>query len=566
MPPLLLKPLQSSAAWLSFGLVVLILGVLAPGFLRRQLIATAGKPGLSVVSHSGVDGRGPAIERTTESSTKGILLTAPLSTLRVTAIWTPRVSGSQQFRLEARDQGRLSLDGEALIKPQAFDAGEWAIEVNHPVAAEPQVLEIDLISIRGLAGLRLLVAEPGSARAAFRPLDEDELAQPDEFWLEWWCWSRDLQHSLKTVGWFSILGAVLMLVVRIRWGDGATALLATVLVIALPAMAWPHGPGKFPFADGHLVRGMAQTKPDYVFIGNSMLFSRIDTQRLGELTGGRTSQIIRLPGTRSAEWYLALKNYVAASGHAPRATFIFFRDHLITLPTLKSRGRSQVYESLSPGIDSFDEPLFESVVYGDRLVLRRVESQLEDWFPAARSGAAGPGLINDLAYHAAIPDLLWGDASRHRQQLREVVNRAFTIDRFRGGVVEMAAGQDPLAGGGEDQRLLESDRAFDFDAIVDASFLPHLARLSKDHDLNLVLVRVQRRPAADGKVPTDPRMAAYQSRLSRWLSEHGIGFHDFTGDPDLGLELYGSGDHIAPESMARYTEIFHDRLREVFER
>jgi hypothetical protein len=60
-----------------------------------------------------------------------------------------------------------------------------------------------------------------------------------------------------------------------------------------------------------------------------MAGTRIDERRLGELAGRPVAPLLQA-GSGPVFWYLALKNWVIASGIKPRAVFIFFRDTNLT--------------------------------------------------------------------------------------------------------------------------------------------------------------------------------------------------------------------------------------------
>ena len=79
--------------------------------------------------------------------------------------------------------------------------------------------------------------------------------------------------------------------------------------------------------------------PGYVVIGDSMAGTRIEAPLLAKLTGQSIAPVLQA-GTGSAFWYLALKNWVIASGVHPRCTFIFFRDTNLTDALFRAEGRS----------------------------------------------------------------------------------------------------------------------------------------------------------------------------------------------------------------------------------
>ena len=78
--------------------------------------------------------------------------------------------------------------------------------------------------------------------------------------------------------------------------------------------------------------------PDYVFIGNSMLESRIDVERFQELADGPKVISLVDSGLGASAWYLRLKNHVIAPGAKPETVFIFSRDSALTDPPTDVRG------------------------------------------------------------------------------------------------------------------------------------------------------------------------------------------------------------------------------------
>jgi hypothetical protein len=104
---------------------------------------------------------------------------------------------------------------------------------------------------------------------------------------------------------------------------------------------------------------------------------------------------------------------------------------------------------------------------------------------------------------------------------------------------------------------------YDFAGAVEGSFLPAIIDLARERGIGLVFMRAQERPGPQGPPPQDPQMTAYLEQVRAYLAARDIPFHDFTGDPELTLDLYASGDHIA--DPPRYSQILHQRLGPVFQ-
>ena len=82
----------------------------------------------------------------------------------------------------------------------------------------------------------------------------------------------------------------------------------------------------------------------------------------------------------------------------------------------------------------------------------------------------------------------------------------------------------------------------------------------RPHHIPLTLVRVQRRPDSDGALHQSAVLLRYIADLKTYVEGRGIGFYDFTGEPETPLEVYGEGDHIAPVYLDAHTDLFARRL------
>ena len=113
-----------------------------------------------------------------------------------------------------------------------------------------------------------------------------------------------------------------------------------------------------PFREVAVV-DLRKGNPGWVFIGDSMLGTRIDPQYLGRnsTTGNELVSFLYHAATGPAWWYLAFKNQLVASGVKPRMTFIFFRDTNLTdtmfrLEGQYGRGLDEVARPSEPELDT----------------------------------------------------------------------------------------------------------------------------------------------------------------------------------------------------------------------
>ena len=307
----------------------------------------------------------------------------------------------------------------------------------------------------------------------------------------------------------------------------------------LPALEGPRARVDF---DAGPVHELVRARPSYIFIGDSMTGTRIDEERLGQLTG-RPVKVLLQAGSGSAFWYLAVKNWVIASGTKPRTVFILFRDTNLTdvLFRLDETFRWSVDKVAHDSEDELNAVIARRVSTPPRLLARTVERLYQG--DRARSWIE-PALVS-------WPTRMLTSARYRRDDFTLRMNERFGLDHLR--PFEAADVQD------------SDDREADFGRFVDRSVLPLMLRDAHAAGITLCLVRVQRRPVGGRPPVQSEKMLRYVRDLRAYVEAHGGVFHDETGDPALTLDMYEDGDHLAREARGRYLEIFVDRLRPLFQ-
>jgi hypothetical protein len=320
-----------------------------------------------------------------------------------------------------------------------------------------------------------------------------------------------------------------------RTGAARLRFWVLVAVIALaPAALLRTVFSKAPF-DGSLAAELRAAAPDYVFIGDSMLETRLDVAEFERLTG-KKAFLIAENGSASARWWLAFKNQLVASGVRPRRVFLFYRDRQWSWPEYRTEAR---YRELLEAASLDVEPEMDLVLGTVRSGFRaRVHAALDRVYPIRRGQGEALDRIDQQA-------LDWAPGFRGDMSgTRLAIENTFDLKALRKDVgAEMATDDGP-----------QSD-AFDPDPT--ASFLPHFVALARAQGIPLHLVRVKRRPNRPGDVRYQKAdLMAYAASLERWASENGVGHHDFTPDPAITLSMYADGDHIAAGARAGWTRHF----------
>lgn len=318
-----------------------------------------------------------------------------------------------------------------------------------------------------------------------------------------------------------------------RGGRALGSLLGT-LVLALAALPVAHverAEASRAAFDPRPWQQLVEQQPEFVFIGNSMLYSRLDEDLLAEGLGGPAAFLVD-GGAMSAQWYLRLVALVD-TGLRPRRVVVTFRDEFLTRAAMRTDG---TYRQRIEALCNRPDPLLESLIGelgsggGDGLPAwlepRSLRTSVEDLVD---------GLADDLAAD-------WRPDST-REERKALVNGVFAVDKLRGDLQLESAGLDygPDAGSFAEQ--------------VERSFLPAMLEVAREADLPLSFVRVQRRQrledGADG-----PALAAYLADLRRFVEAGGAALIDMNGEPGVTADLYGEGDHIADDRRADYTRLF----------
>lgn len=281
-------------------------------------------------------------------------------------------------------------------------------------------------------------------------------------------------------------------------------------------------------------------QPAWVFIGDSMLGTRIDPIQLGQIstTGNQLVALLNRAATGPGWWYLAFKNQLVASGVKPRCVFFFFRDTNLTDTTWRLAG---LYGRDLDWVASPYEPELDHLVAArTRGIWSRAYSAVNRFYEL------------DLATMWLEPAvrrwyLQWRYSDYDaRQQFEAAAEGAFGLDFLRSDV-----GSD-----------LAAAANIDFARDLPTSVLPLILDLAERERLRVCFVRVQRRPE-NGHAPVQPlALQKYIAQLSAYLQSRGALFHDDTNDPEMTLDLYADGDHV--RDRHRYTEIFHRRLAPLF--
>ena len=285
---------------------------------------------------------------------------------------------------------------------------------------------------------------------------------------------------------------------------------------------------------------MRYADPAWVFIGDSMLGTRLQPQLLGEISGTRDRNVAMLvqPASGPAYWYLTFKNLVAASGVRPRMTFFFFRDTNLT--DTMFRLHNNVGDALDEVAHEREPELDAIVASRQRGGWSRVDAALNEIYEVDTAAAWIQPAVRRWYAFWKYPD------PQARLHFENVIEDDFNENFRRDLAADIGA----------------TVAAPSFAGALPSSVLPLIAGLSKERHLPVCFVRVQRRPVGGRAPEQSPDLQKYVADFRAWAESQDVCFYDETGDPELTLDLYEDGDHFA--DRAAYTRIFRRRLDPLF--
>jgi hypothetical protein len=317
----------------------------------------------------------------------------------------------------------------------------------------------------------------------------------------------------------------------------STALTAGAPVSYLPAMEAFRQ--RQPY-DPTFREDIRRIRPEFVFIGDSMLGSRIDPAHMRRVVNRQTWWVM-LPGTGSAYWYLAFKNHVLGAGVTPKAVIVFFRDDNLTDVMFRL---DEAFRWSLDSVAGSEEPELNAAIARRRQGgWAPVHAAVERVYHAAPIAARADDWMGRWPAEAVA-------GTRRLARFEKEMNDLFAFEKLRPMAdADMAAGRSQA----------------DFAAALPGSILPEFIRLAKANSVRLAFVRVQRRPRPDGPPTQTPALVRYVADLQQYLESEGTLFIDDTGNPEFTLDWYKDGDHMLGSRRRDYTDRFAKTAATLFE-
>ena len=307
-------------------------------------------------------------------------------------------------------------------------------------------------------------------------------------------------------------------------------LLAAMLIVVLVIPALLGRSSTSEEFDRSPIDELNIANPELIFLGNSLLDSRVDPEYISQITGHKTISLA-IDGTGPGVWYLQLRNIVGAMTNKPDTVFIFFHDDLITRPISFTGSKDP---GLIERLTNPATPLERSVRTTDQNFAKWFTEKLAVIYPVS-GYAFRQNFINFTG--ARVVGMDPGEIQLEIDQLSALANK-----RDQATII-----QQPKFHGA-------------FESKLGNSYLPALIQTAINIDVDLVLIRTAARPNHDGSPNEPDDLAKYSSELGYYLKGQDIKYMDLTGNLGIDAAMYYDGYHLKHRFRSYYTELFAEWL------
>lgn len=276
-------------------------------------------------------------------------------------------------------------------------------------------------------------------------------------------------------------------------------------------------------------------KPEVILLGNSVINSGIDLQLFEQLVGLRSLKF-SFPGTASAYWYLLMKSNITAANPPPRYLLIFFLDNLLTAPELGVNGPA--YQALIDELAGENETILLQKAYWSQI--HPVERWLDSRLPLfGERETLKEKIDNRLKY-----TLPFQVQRCDKTCLDDALDKTFT---------QLNMIQDNFAQSDEKADCW-SGRDWDFNTLVENSFLPDMIALAREKGIQLVFVR-EKNAKVMNLADESADMRLYFQQMKDYLSAREVLYLDYAHEPSLTLDMFRDSMHLSETGQQVFTRL-----------
>jgi hypothetical protein len=275
-------------------------------------------------------------------------------------------------------------------------------------------------------------------------------------------------------------------------------------------------------------------KPEVILLGNSVLKFGIDQPQFEQLIGRKT-QKLGFPGSASAYWYLIIKNNIVTASTPPQYLIIFFLDNMLTTPDLGVNG---TYIPLIDEIAGENETQLLQKAYLNQL--NPIEGFLDSHFPVFGERQSIKEKINGSIEYT-LPQLFM---DCNKVCLDNALDKIFNANNMLPYVLPQSELNPEDWSGSE----------WEFNALVEKSFIPDMIQITKEAGIQLILVR-EKNANVMTSLDESTAMHKYFQDMAVYLKEERVPLLDFSHDPALTLDLFLDEQHLNPQGMVVFTRL-----------
>ena len=270
-------------------------------------------------------------------------------------------------------------------------------------------------------------------------------------------------------------------------------------------------------------------------VGQLVINSGIDLQLFEQVVGFRSLKF-SFPGTASAYWYLLMKSNIAAANPPPRYLLVFFLDNLLTAPELGVNG--QAYQALIDEVAGENATILLQKAYWSQI--NPVERWLNSRLPLFGERETLKDKIDNRLKYTLPFQLLQCD----KTCLDDSLDNTFTqLNMIQDNFVQPDEKADPWSG-----------KDWDFNALVENSFLPDMIALAREKGIQLVFVR-EKNARVMNLADESADMRVYFQQMKDYLYAHGVLYLDFAHESSLRLDMFRDRIHLSEAGQQVFTRL-----------
>jgi hypothetical protein len=286
---------------------------------------------------------------------------------------------------------------------------------------------------------------------------------------------------------------------------------------------------------------MDSEQTQVVFIGNSMMESRIDRTYIEQTAGLKAFLLdagkVSAGPSMVPTWYLWLKNLVAPAKIKLTKVFIFFVDEQLTSTKFFIEPHDA---KMTEAVLTRYEPVYDRLIrHKNTSLYTLVKDRIYQFYFRSDIQGAFRQVFSNLLMSA----ISTGPVERTKGEINTYLKNVGRRPAF-----------DVIHDADFHPRDVPTTTTEEFSVALKNSFLAPIVQVAKDNNIPLCFVRIKRSPLQ--RREGDPKFQEYLRALEGYFKENNVCYIDESGDSSITDDLYKapSDDHIGQPTA--YTTLF----------